>query len=106
MSERGPLRPHRTGGLTDPLPRPLRRGLRALVGIAVAFVVLTVFLALYAFAVFGYVTATLARFLIGRDMEQGSAVRISDSEVAALIGELSRLRATVEEGKRSPASKP
>jgi voltage-gated potassium channel len=66
--------------------------------------VLTVFLALYAFAVFGYVTATLARFLIGRDMEQGSAVRISDSEVAALIGELSRLRATVEEGKRSPAS--
>ncbi len=68
--------------------------------------VLTVFLALYAFAVFGYVTATLARFLIGRDMEQGSAVRISDSEVAALIGELSRLRATVEEGKRSPASKP
>ena len=31
MSERGPSRPHRTGGLTDPLPRPLRRGLRALV---------------------------------------------------------------------------
>lgn len=51
--------------------------------------VLCVFLALYAFAVFGYVTATLATFFIGQD-ERGAL----HEELAALRAELQTLRRT------------
>ena len=51
--------------------------------------VLCLFLALYAFAVFGYVTATLATFFIGRDVQEG------DSELASLKAELAALRAEI-----------
>jgi voltage-gated potassium channel len=54
--------------------------------------VLCLFLALYAFAVFGYVTATLATFFIGRDTE-------SDAEsVGALERELAALREELQSG--------
>ena len=50
--------------------------------------VLCFFLALYAFAVFGYVTAALATFFIGRDAESGeSALK---AEISALRAELRR----------------
>lgn len=59
---------------------------------------LTFLLALYSFAVFGYLTATLASFFIGRDAEDqagevaGSAqLRALASEIAALRGEVQRL---------------
>jgi voltage-gated potassium channel len=48
-------------------------------------------LALYAFSVFGYVTATLATFFIGRDAESAEgelAVRELRNEIAALRMEL------------------
>ena len=51
---------------------------------------LCLFLALYAFTVFGYVTATLATFFIGTDTrDQDDALR---REIAALRAELHLLR--------------
>jgi len=49
--------------------------------------VLCLFLSLYAFAVFGYVTATLATFFIGQDERAGL-----QQELAALRAELAALR--------------
>ena len=52
--------------------------------------VLCLFLALYAFAVFGYVTATLATFFIGQDARSGGELK---DELAALRAELRERRA-------------
>ena len=52
-------------------------------------------LALTAFAVFGYVTATLATFFIGRDAENEDAELPSAAAVAALLREIEALRAEV-----------
>ncbi len=54
--------------------------------------VLCVFLALYAFAVFGYVTATLATFFIGRDAENVEAELAGAKQLAALRDEVIALR--------------
>jgi voltage-gated potassium channel len=54
--------------------------------------VLCVFLALYAFAVFGYVTATLATFFIGRDAENEEAELAGAKQLAALLDEVVALR--------------
>ena len=53
---------------------------------------LCVFLALYAFAIFGYVTATLATFFIGRDAENIEAELAGAKEIGALREELIALR--------------
>ncbi|MBD2247309.1 potassium channel family protein [Nostoc sp. FACHB-888] len=60
--------------------------------------VLCFFLALYAFAVFGYVTATLATFFIGRDADDDEAelagaksIQMLHKEIAALRGEIQEL---------------
>lgn len=53
---------------------------------------LCVFLALYAFAVFGYVTATLATFFIGRDAESDEAELAGAKQLAALRDEVIALR--------------
>lgn len=53
---------------------------------------LCVFLALYAFGVFGYVTATLATFFVGRDAESGEAELAGSRELTALREELVALR--------------
>lgn len=62
--------------------------------------VLCILLALYAFAVFGYVTASLASFFVGRDAESADAeiagARAIDSlraEIASLAAEVQALRA-------------
>ena len=52
--------------------------------------VLCLFLALYSFTVFGYVTATLATFFIGRDAATGETAL--KAEMEALRTELARLR--------------
>ncbi|MDQ1833729.1 potassium channel family protein [Massilia scottii] len=56
--------------------------------------VLCMFLAIYAFAVFGYVTGTIATYFIGRDHEAGAdtvqALRELQAEVARLRTEISR----------------
>jgi voltage-gated potassium channel len=54
--------------------------------------VLCFFLALYAFAVFGYVTATLATFFVGRDAEDNAAELAGARELSALREELTALR--------------
>jgi voltage-gated potassium channel len=63
--------------------------------------VLCTLLALYAFAVFGYVTASVATFFIGRDAQASdagiagtAAVRALQAEVAALAVEVRALRAS------------
>ena len=63
--------------------------------------VLCVFLALYAFAVFGYVTATLATFFIGRDAENDEAELAGARQLAALREEVIALR---DEIRRSAAA--
>lgn len=64
--------------------------------------VLCVFLALYAFAVFGYVTATLATFFIGRDAEDTEAELAGAKELAALREELVALRDDMRAVSRRP----
>ena len=54
--------------------------------------VLCVFLALYAFGVFGYVTATLATFFVGRDAESSEAELAGAKELVDLRKELIALR--------------
>ncbi|HEX6316926.1 MAG TPA: ion transporter, partial [Gemmatimonadaceae bacterium] len=54
--------------------------------------VLCVFLALYAFGVFGYVTATLATFFVGRDAENDEGELAGARQIAALRLEVSALR--------------
>lgn len=54
--------------------------------------VLCFILALYAFGVFGYVTATLATFFVGRDAEDSEAELAGERELVALRQEVSALR--------------
>ncbi len=54
--------------------------------------VLAYLLALYAFAIFGYVTATLATFFVGRDAESNEAELAGADELAALREEIRSLR--------------
>lgn len=64
-------------------------------------------LSLYAFAVFGYVTATLATFFIGRDAEDETAELAGAKSVAALRTEIAALRAQLQAGGHtSPNSVP
>ena len=64
---------------------------------------LCVFLALYAFGVFGYVTATLATFFVGRDAESGEAELAGSRELTALREELVALRDDIRTlSQRSP----
>ena len=53
--------------------------------------VLCVFLALYAFTVFGYVTATLATYFIGRDAEDDAAELAGNRSLIALQKEIAAL---------------
>lgn len=54
--------------------------------------VLCVLLALYSFAVFGYVTATLATFFVGRDAESAEAEVAGAAQVESLRAEVAALR--------------
>ncbi len=54
--------------------------------------VLCLILAMYAFAVFGYVTATLATFFIGRDAEHDEAEIAGAKSIEALRAEIRMLR--------------
>ena len=54
--------------------------------------VLCVILALYAFGVFGYVTAALATFFVGRDADSSDAEVAGAKQLNALREEVSALR--------------
>jgi voltage-gated potassium channel len=58
--------------------------------------VLCLVLALYSFGVFGYVTATLATFFIGRDAENRDGELAGEQSVAALREEIAALRREVQ----------
>jgi len=64
--------------------------------------VLCVFLALYAFGVFGYVTATLATFFVGRDAENDEAELAGAKQLAVLREEVSALREEIHAQLRRP----
>lgn len=64
--------------------------------------VLCLLLAVYAFAVFGYVTATIATFFIGRDKE-AQATPLTAQAVDALRGEIAALRRQMQERPTKPS---
>lgn len=66
--------------------------------------VLAFLLALYAFAIFGYVTATLATFFVGRDAEENEGELAGSREVAALREEISALREEIHKISRRAQS--
>lgn len=59
--------------------------------------VLCFFLALYAFAVFGYVTATLATFFIGRDADDDEAELAGAKSIQLLQSEIATLREEIQQ---------
>lgn len=61
---------------------------------------LSMLLSLYGLAVFGYITATLASFFIGRDAQKSSGPIASNSDMKALLKEVQALR--LELGRRQP----
>lgn len=58
--------------------------------------ILCFLLALYAFAVFGYVTATLATFFVGRDAEDPEAEVVGAEAITDLQAEIAALRAELQ----------
>jgi voltage-gated potassium channel len=67
--------------------------------------ILCVLLALYAFAIFGYVTATLATFFIGRDAESAEGELAGARAIDALQVEIAALRSEVQAlSRRTPES--
>ncbi len=65
--------------------------------------ILCVILALYAFAVFGYVTATLATYFVGRDAADSGAPVAGQDAIDALREEIARLREDVHALRPLPA---
>lgn len=64
--------------------------------------VLCVFLALYAFGVFGYLTAALATFFVGRDADSSDAEVAGAKQLAAIRDEVSALRDEIRGLSRQP----
>ena len=58
---------------------------------------LCVFISLYAFAVFGYVTATLATFFIGRDAENKDTEIAGASQIEEIKKELEEIKLLLKE---------
>jgi len=58
--------------------------------------VLCFILALYGFAIFGYVTATLATFFVGRDAENADSEMVGAADIKALRGEIALLREEIK----------
>lgn len=64
--------------------------------------VLCVFLSLYAFGVFGYVTAALATFFVGRDADSNEAEVAGAKQMTALRDEMVALRGEIRALARQP----
>ena len=64
--------------------------------------VLCVFLALYAFGIFGYVTAALATFFVGRDADSIDAELAGARQLAGLRDEVIALRNEIRDLARQP----
>ncbi len=57
---------------------------------------LCIILALYAFAVFGYVTATIASYFIGRDVEEQKAEGAGAKQIEILRNEIAEIKTLLE----------
>jgi voltage-gated potassium channel len=68
--------------------------------------VLCLLLALYAFAIFGYVTASLASFFVGRDAEQPDAEVAGSHALDALRAEVTALRRELHAMSAGMAAQP
>ncbi|HEY9734843.1 MAG TPA: ion transporter [Trichocoleus sp.] len=66
--------------------------------------ILCFLLALYAFAVFGYVTATIATFFVGRDAENDQAEIAGAKSIEVLYAEIKALQAEVQKLSRQQLS--
>ena len=62
--------------------------------------VLCIILALYAFGIFGYVTATLATYFVGRDAEAEEGELVGAKAIAELKTEITALRAEISKLSR------
>lgn len=62
---------------------------------------LCLFLAVYAFAVFGYVTATIATFFIGKDAQRDKAEAVNQESVELLRKEIAALRQQLQSQSQS-----
>ncbi len=65
---------------------------------------LTMLLAIYGLAVFGYIAATFASFFIGRDAEDAKAPLASNRDLKALLKEVQSLRAELAQRERIGAA--
>jgi len=63
---------------------------------------LCIVLSLFAFAVFGYITATIATFFIGRDAEDKHTEISPSAQIEELRKEILYLRKLIEESKQRP----
>jgi voltage-gated potassium channel len=61
--------------------------------------VLCIILSLFAFAIFGYITATIATFFLGRDAENDQAELAGAKQIEALRKEIVALKQMVQELK-------
>lgn len=62
--------------------------------------ILTVLLAIYGFAVFGYITATFASYFVGRDAETKGGPVAGTDDIKRLQREIAKLRADLAAGGR------
>ena len=62
---------------------------------------LCILLAVYGFAIFGYITATISSFFIGRDAEEKDAPIASSAEIQSLRREIVEMKALLNEIKKS-----
>lgn len=61
--------------------------------------ILCIILSLYAFAVFGYITATIATFFIGRDAENSKTELAGSNQIEALRQELIEIKKLIQAQK-------
>jgi voltage-gated potassium channel len=68
--------------------------------------ILCFLLAVYGFAVFGYITASFASFFVGRDAASEEGEVAGTREIAALRAEIAALRRDLQAGVQTPDLSP
>ena len=81
-------------------------GVRVVCAVGMGVLVLCVLLALYAFGVFGYVTASLATFFVGRDADASDGEIAGTSDLENLRIEISALTREVHALSRRDVAGP